>query len=110
MKAVARSQVWWPGMDHDIEVLARECSGCHQVMNNPAGAPLHPWEHATAPWQRIHVDFAGPFLGKMFIIIVDAYSKWPEILPMVSTSSESTIEVLRSLFAMYIWGGRRISE
>ena len=101
MKAVARSQVWWPGMDHDIEVLARECSGCHQVMNNPAGAPLHPWEHATAPWQRIHVDFAGPFLGKMFIIIVDAYSKWPEILPMVSTSSESTIEVLRSLFAMY---------
>ena len=27
------------------------------------------------PWQQIHIDFAGPFLSKMFLIVVDAFSK-----------------------------------
>jgi len=38
----------------------------------------------------IHVDFAGPYLGHMFFIVVDAHSKWPEVEVM---SSEKTIEV-----------------
>ena len=33
----------------------------------------------------------------MFFIVVDAHSKWPEV--MSTTTSEKTIEVLRSLFA-----------
>ena len=33
-------------------------------ISDPAG-PLHP----STPWQRVHVDFAGPFAGKMFLIV-----------------------------------------
>ena len=29
-------------------------------------------------------DFVGPFLGKAFLIIVDAHSKWPEVIPMMT--------------------------
>ena len=40
----------------------------------------HPYTRADwpkMPWQRIHIDFAGPFMGKMFlIIVVDSHSKW----------------------------------
>ena len=32
----------------------------------PAKAPAHPWEKTTSPWVRLHIDFAGPFLDKMF--------------------------------------------
>ena len=53
-----------------------------------------------APWKRLHVDFTGPFLGKTFFILVDAHSKWPEVVTMSSTTSQSTIEVLRS-FSRY---------
>ena len=35
----------------------------------------------------------------MFFIVVDAHSKWPEVEVMSTTTSEKTIEVLRSLFA-----------
>jgi hypothetical protein len=35
----------------------------------------------------------------MFMIVVDAYSKWPEVFIMNSTTSERTIEVLRTLFS-----------
>ena len=26
------------------------------------------------PWSRVHVDYAGPFMGKMFLLISDAHS------------------------------------
>ena len=48
----------------------------------PAKVPLHPWVWPTKPWQRIHVDFAGPFLGQSFLVVVDAHSKWPEVFQM----------------------------
>ena len=64
-------------------------------------APLHPWEWATARWQRIHIDYAGPFQNSMFLVVVHAHSKWPEVIPANSTTSSSTIEVLRDLFARY---------
>ena len=51
------------------------------------------------PWQRIHVDFAGPVAGKMLLVAVDAHSKGPEVISMASISAEKTISVLRELFA-----------
>ena len=53
------------------------------------------------PWERIHVDFAGPFLHKMFMIVMDAHSKWPEVIEMPETTSGTTIKELRKLFASY---------
>ena len=67
----------------------------------PPPAPLHPWTWPAKPWQRIHIDFAGPFLGKSFLVIVDAHSKWPEIFDMPTTSATQTIATLRQLFASY---------
>ena len=51
--------------------------------------------------ERIHIDFAGPFLGHMFFLVIDAYSKWLEILLMPTTTLNKTIETLKSLFARY---------
>ena len=51
------------------------------------------------PWNHIHVDFTGPYLGHTFFIVVDVHSKWPEVEMMSTTTSEKATEVLRSLFA-----------
>ena len=53
------------------------------------------------PWQRIHIDFAGPFLGSNFLVVVDTHSKWPEVVEMKTLTSAKTIEALRELFATY---------
>jgi len=42
MKALARSYVWWPKLDQDIECQAKCCKQCQQVRSSPAVAPLHP--------------------------------------------------------------------
>ncbi|KAI2646044.1 hypothetical protein H4Q32_028458 [Labeo rohita] len=99
MKSLARSFVWWPGIDQQIEQLAMHCSGCQHVPKMPKAAPLHAWEWPALPWQRIHVDFAGPFMGTTFLIVVDACTKWPEVFSMTSTTASQTVTVLRELFA-----------
>ena len=75
MKALARSYVWWPGLDDDIANMVKGCAECQPVQHLLAKAPLHPWAWPTAPRERIYVDFFGPFLGKMFIVVTDAHSK-----------------------------------
>ena len=101
MKSIGRSHVWWPGIDGDIENMVKACTACQQVKQAPAMAPLHPWIWPSRPWQRVHVDFAGPFLGSTYLIAVDAHSKWPEVQEMKSTTAAKTIEVLRHLFARF---------
>ncbi|XP_059397972.1 uncharacterized protein K02A2.6-like [Carassius carassius] len=101
MKAIARSYVWWPGIDADIELCVKMCQSCQQIQKMPSQAPLHPWEWPSKPWERIHVDFAGPCEGHMYLVVVDAHSKWPEVQLMTSTTAGRTIEVLRNFFSHY---------
>jgi len=101
MKCLARSYVWWPSIDHDIEVLVRECESCQQVRHMPEKAPLHPWEWPEKPWSRLHVDFAGPFMGHMFLVVVDSHSKWIEVKMMNKITAEKTICTIRDLFATH---------
>ena len=72
MKSLARSYIWWLSMDKMIENWVKNCSLCQINQNMPNAAPSHPWESTTKPWVRVHLDFAGPFLGKMYLIIVDS--------------------------------------
>jgi hypothetical protein len=101
MKALSRSFFWWPRMDEQIEEITKKCLTCAANQSNPASAPSHPWETPTEPWKRIHMDFAGPFLSKMFLIVVDAYSKWLEVAVMNEATSISTTNKLRQMFATH---------
>ncbi|XP_043916305.1 uncharacterized protein K02A2.6-like [Protopterus annectens] len=99
MKALARSYFWWPKLDHEIEVVVNECKTCQQHRNLPVAAPLHPWEWPSRPWQRLHIDYAGPFMGAMFLIIMDAHSKWMDAYQVKTPTSLVTIECLRRSFS-----------
>ena len=101
MKSIARLHVWWPNLDREIENRAKQCITCQENSKNPPKSQLHPWETATQPWERLHLDFAGPYQGYMWFVLVDACSKWPEVISMTSTTAEKTIDVLRQLFARF---------
>ena len=101
MKVTARSYIWWPGLDAQIEKLANSCSACQETKNTPPKVPLHPWQWPNKPWSRVHIDFAGPFLNKFFLVIVDAYSKWPEVIEMNSSTTTKTVDALRHVFAIH---------
>ena len=110
MKTITRGQFWWPGLDSDIEGLAKSCSACLEAKQAPAKAPLHPWTWPSKPWQRIHVDYAGPFMGNNYLLVVDAHSKWGEVIEVSTTTSVKTIETLRQLFARYSLPSQLVSD
>ena len=58
-----------------------------------------PWEWPGRPLSRVYVDCAGPFMGKMFLLIIDAHSKWMDIHCVNSATSGVTIDKMRSTFA-----------
>ncbi|KAL0098925.1 hypothetical protein PUN28_020833 [Cardiocondyla obscurior] len=101
MKAIARSFCWWSGIDTDIQKLVYNCAACNATRNNPPKIEKHIWEPASAPMHRIHADFAGPFLGKWFLVIIDAYSKWPEVKIMKNITAKSTITEFKNFFASF---------
>ena len=99
MKFLARLHAWWPGIDKDIEDYSKGCTSCATARRDPTRVPLHQWELPLCPWQRVHIDYAGPFKGKMWLLLIDAFSKWPEIHEMKSTTAEATISKLKHIFA-----------
>ena len=88
-------------MDQEIVKKVKGCDKCQSNQSAPTEAPLHPWEWPGLPWSRIHTDYAGPYKGEMFLVVVDAYSKWLEVHHMKSITSTATIEKLRDV--SYTW-------
>ncbi|XP_026539495.1 uncharacterized protein K02A2.6-like [Notechis scutatus] len=101
MKSLARSYVWWSGMDKDIETWVGTCTKCQKSRPTTPPAPVFDWETPRGPWSRIHIDFARPTKGYTFLIIVDAYSNWLEVSVMNSTTTEVVTKQLKKLFAMH---------
>ena len=63
MKAIARSYLWWPGLDTNIERHMKDFSACQIYSKQPPVTPLHPWEWPGRTWHLIHIDYGGPFEG-----------------------------------------------
>ena len=79
MKSIAQSYIWWPGIDNQIENIVKKCELCLTYAKNPKKSALHVWEYPDHPNERLHADFLGPVKSKIYMIIVDAYSKWVEV-------------------------------
>lgn len=95
------SYCWWECIDRDIEKLSRDCYECARVRKNPPKVAVHCWEKPTELFQRIHIDFAGPFLGFNFFVIVDAFTKWPEVKVIPDMTTDTTIDKLREYFVTF---------
>ena len=92
MKAVARSHVWWSQIDQQIEYMVKLCEQCQKHGKKMPKTFDHPWTRPTRPWQRVHDDFAGPFQGKMWLLLADTYSKWGEVVNMNNdTTAQATV-------------------
>ncbi|KAA3676508.1 uncharacterized protein DEA37_0007238 [Paragonimus westermani] len=101
MRAIARGFAYWPGMDDHISELVKHCSKCQQAAKLPKKQDPVPWDLPKGPWLRIHLDFAGPINGVMYLVLVDVHSKWPEIVPLHSATSSTTIAALRRIFSQH---------
>ncbi len=76
-------------MDQELENKVKTCQVCQQNRPSDKSVPIHPWEFPKRPWVRLHLDYAGPVNGNMFLVLIDAYSKWLEV--KIASSASSSI-------------------
>ena len=97
---------WWPGWSVDAERAVKECRECNlsdRTKKTPP-APLNPVPLPRGPWDKIAADIKGPINtggSKYLLVIVDYYSKWPEVIGINSISSQTIINAFRKVFARF---------
>ena len=110
MKQLARSSVYWPDMNSNIEDMCRSCTSCTEHQNDPPKQSDHPWMVPEKPWSRFHIDHAINFLGTNWLIVVDAFSKYPCIHSTASITSKATMDLLEKDFAHFGYPHTLVSD
>ena len=95
----AKISVWWPGISKQISDFVERCSICVRE-SSPRREPLIPSKLPDYPWQKIGTDL---FYMKRsnYILIIDYFSRFIEVIKLKSTTSGAIIEALKSVFSRY---------
>ena len=101
-KALIREKVWFPLVDKYVAEEIANCLACQAVGPQNVPEPLRMRPMPSGPWKRLHIDFFGPVPSNEYLlVIVDAYSRFPIVEVVRSTSIETVIPKLDSVFAMH---------
>ena len=84
------TSVWWPGISHKVENMVTQCLTCTRdlVLQKE---PMIPAELPEYPWQKIGIDKNATYL------LVDYFSRYPEIQKLSTTTSHSTESDVRMI-------------
>lgn len=98
-RARAKESCWWPGVSADISEMVRRCPVCVKERKERR-EPLIPLEFPTRPWQRLGVDL---FMknGKWHLLVVDYYSRYPEVVEVSSLTANTIIRAMKAMFSRH---------
>jgi len=97
-KALARQCLYWPGIGSDIEHFVSRCSTCNKFRREQQKEPLNPHPVPARPWQRIGADIFH-LCNHDYLILIDYYSKWPEICLLKDKKAETVVSRMKEVFA-----------
>ena len=97
-KERARLVVYWPGIDNDIDNVVLACKKCQDLLPSNCKEPIITKPKPERPFQELAGDFCC-YGGQNFLILVDCYSDWPDIIPMGrETVTSKLLSALRQSF------------
>ena len=104
-KALLREKIWYPKMDEKVKELIEKCIACQAVGQGNPPEPLKITPTVDTPWTELAIDFLGPIpqTGKYLLVIVDTYTKFPEVEIVNSTEKrrvyrKSIVSLQRTVF------------
>ncbi|XP_030039191.2 uncharacterized protein K02A2.6 [Manduca sexta] len=100
-KNLARGIVYWPNINHDIEMKIRQCEICMMFSANKTKETLLSHEQPEIPWQKVATDLFD-YNNKKFLLVVDYYSNYIEIAQLSNDyRSQTVIQHLKSIFSRH---------
>ncbi|CAB3998539.1 Transposon Tf2-9 poly [Paramuricea clavata] len=101
-KALIREKIWFPNIDAMVKTTLDRCLTCQALGRPGPPAPITPTTMPDGPWQTVHVDFYGPLpTGEYLLVVVDRYSRFPEVEIVHSTRASTVIPKLDKIFAVH---------
>lgn len=97
-KQRARNIIFWPNMNYDLEQLIKSCGVCNSFRKSNTKQSLIPHEIPSTPWTKVGADIFH-FKGKDYVLFVDYYSKYPDIIPLPNLRACSTIAACKTVFS-----------
>ena len=97
-KALARGIVYWPGISDDIENTVKMCNVCQKYRRCNTREPIKQHEVPDYPWLKLGADLFH-FGNKDYLLVVDYYSKFPEVSCLNTKSAQSVILALKPILA-----------
>ena len=58
-------------------------------------------EMAGEPWVWLHADYTIPFMGHIYIIIINAHLKWLADLPVSIAISQRTVRKMKEAYVFH---------
>jgi hypothetical protein len=99
-KALLREKVWFVGIDSLVQRKIASCVACCANHDSKPREPLQMTPLPDRPWQKVSVDFYGPLpSGHYLFVVLDDYSRFPEVKILTSTSAQQTINALEEIFS-----------
>lgn len=97
-KLRAREIMYWPNMNSQLEDMISNCQACltHRKANSKETLMQH--DIPERAWSKIGVDLCH-YRDKIFLIVVDYYSKFIEVIELQSMTSTTVIDQLQIVFS-----------
>jgi hypothetical protein len=95
----ARESIWWPKWNQQLTTLITYCEACIKIRSNHQ-EPMLIAPQPCLPWQIVGMDMC-ELQGKSYLVIVDYYSRYPEVIQMASTTSSLVIEAIKGVFSRH---------
>lgn len=96
-KRRARTAVYWPGINADIDWMVSSCEMKHQAKQPKE--PMAITDLSDEPWQKVGTDLFH-LDGKNYLLVIDYCSNYPEAL-LPNMSATSVIRHIKSIFARH---------
>lgn len=85
-----------------VEKMIKHCIPCQAATSQNHMEPLNMSELPKGPWQNVSIDFTGPFpSGDYLLVVIDEYSRFPEVEILKSTAATTVIPKLDRIFSYY---------
>ena len=105
MALLLRPYFYWPSLNNDCQNYIRQCDRCQRTDKTvPRPNQMIERQVVTQPCQDLAIDIVGPFpvaVGgfKYLLTCIDNATRWPEAVPIRTTTARAVISVLTDIFA-----------
>ena len=94
-----KSSVWWPCVTSQVKEFVENCRECAKE-SQQRKEPLIPTPLPDYPWQMVGSNLF-QLGGEQYLLVVDYYSRYSEVVRLPSTTSTTVIKTLKTIFSRH---------